>query len=260
MIPHIQAHLSLHLSQRHPFIVYLAGTFQTPRTCTLVLEPVDSPCDLWTLIYGTDASGGTHSVAATAPRDTARTQLGQMALLNPTLVRFYAASVAAALSHLHAADMAHRNLKPENVLIDRTGHIRLVGFGCSKRFPYHHTAESGEGGVQAQASSSVWLMSKTYTVCGSAEYMAPETVLVNGHGPAVDAWALGVLLVEMLTGTSPFLFAARASSAAMAAGVSESVQRARHLVDALVMAAVAEVAAAAKGSQVPFLNHLGVHC
>ena len=54
-------------------------------------------------------------------------------------------------------------------------------------------------------------MSKTYTVCGSAEYMAPEMVVVNGHGPAVDAWALGVLLVEMLTGTSPYRHAAKAA-------------------------------------------------
>jgi serine/threonine protein kinase len=185
-----------HPMQRHPFIVYLAGTFQTPHTCTLVLDPVDSPCDLWTLIYGTETGG----VVYPAPRDSTRTHPEQAPLLDPALVRFYAASVASALSHLHAADIAHRNLRAENVLLDRNGYIRLVGFGCAKRFPYHHQSDAGD--VGGAPSSSLWLMSKTYTVCGSAEYMAPEMVVVNGHGPAVDAWALGVTLAEALTGAA----------------------------------------------------------
>jgi len=176
-----------------------------------------------------------------------------MPLLDPALVRFYAASVASALSHLHAADIAHRNLKAENVLLDRNGHIRLVGFGCAKRFPYHHQSDAGDvGGAPQQASpssSSLWLMSKTYTVCGSAEYMAPEMVVVNGHGPAVDAWALGVLLVEMLTGTSPFRHAAKAAHGLDPTAVAPS--RGRQLVDALVMSAVAEASTADKGKQVP---------
>jgi serine/threonine protein kinase len=105
-------------------------------------------------------------------------------------VKFYLASVILALSHLHKHDVAYRNLKPENILIDDKGHIKLTGFSLAKTLPY-----ADEQGV---------LQNKTFTVCGTVEYMAPEMVVVMGHGTAVDAWALGVLACELLTGLTPF--------------------------------------------------------
>ncbi len=106
------------------------------------------------------------------------------------VAQFYLGSVCLALSHLHQHNVAHRNVKSENVLIDDGGHVKLSGFSLAKTLPY-----TNESGV---------LMSKSFTVCGTAEFMAPEIVLVDGHNTAVDAWALGVLACELLTGTTPF--------------------------------------------------------
>ena len=89
------------------------------------------------------------------------------------------------------------------------GFVRLTGFGCSKRYPYYDKNEISSDGVSSDAavdssSSAPRLMTKSYTVCGTADYIAPEMLLANGHSTPVDAWAFGVLVCELLTGTSPF--------------------------------------------------------
>ena len=96
------------------------------------------------------------------------------------------------------------------MLIDSAGFVRLTGFGCAKRFPYFDKNESSSDGVSVSDtavdsfSSVPRLMTRSYTICGTAEYIAPEMLLVTGHSTPVDAWALGVLVCELLTGTSPF--------------------------------------------------------
>jgi serum/glucocorticoid-regulated kinase 2 len=75
-------------------------------------------------------------------------------------------------------------LKPENVLIDIDGHIKLADFGLSKVLP------------------SIDSLSNSF--CGSPEYMSPEMLLGCGHGFAVDYYSLGAILFEMLTGLPPF--------------------------------------------------------
>ena len=95
--------------------------------------------------------------------------------------RFYAACILESLSHLHHRHIAYRDLKPENVLVDAKGYCQLIDLGFAKI-----------------------VMDKTYTLCGTPEYLAPEIILSKGHDKGVDYWAFGVLIYEMLVGRSPF--------------------------------------------------------
>jgi protein kinase A len=95
--------------------------------------------------------------------------------------RFYAACILESLAHLHHRHITYRDLKPENILIDALGYCVLVDLGFAKI-----------------------VMDKTYTLCGTPEYLAPEIILSKGHDKGVDYWAFGVLIYEMLVGRSPF--------------------------------------------------------
>jgi len=97
--------------------------------------------------------------------------------------RFYAAEIVLILEFLHEREgVAYRDLKPENLLLDADGHIKLVDFGFAKRLGNR----------------------ETYTLCGTPEYLAPEVIQSKGHTTAVDWWALGILIYEFLTGYPPF--------------------------------------------------------
>jgi len=95
---------------------------------------------------------------------------------------FYVACVTSAFEYLHARHIAYRDLKPENLLLAANGYVKLVDFGNARR-----------------------LLGRTYTLCGTPEYLAPEMILVRGHGKGVDWWALGVLLYEMMMGAVPWV-------------------------------------------------------
>lgn len=89
-----------------------------------------------------------------------------------------------AITYLHAYDIIYRDLKPENVLLDAEGHIKITDFGLSK-----------EGVLDNRSATSM---------CGTPEYLAPEILDKKGHGKAVDWYSLGALMYEMLTGLPPF--------------------------------------------------------
>ncbi|CDK27421.1 unnamed protein product [Kuraishia capsulata CBS 1993] len=97
------------------------------------------------------------------------------------VAKFYAAEVLLALEYLHSKNIIYRDLKPENILLARSGHIKLTDFGFAKEVD-----------------------SKTYTLCGTPDYIAPEVIAVQPYNKAVDWWSFGILIYEMLAGITPF--------------------------------------------------------
>ncbi|XP_056323572.1 LOW QUALITY PROTEIN: cGMP-dependent protein kinase 1-like [Danio aesculapii] len=97
--------------------------------------------------------------------------------------RFYSACVLEALLFLHCRGIIYRDLKPENIILDQRGYAKLVDFGFAKK---------------------VGLGKKTWTFCGTPEYVAPEIILNKGHDVSADCWSLGILIFELLSGSPPF--------------------------------------------------------
>uniref|UniRef100_A0A8C4N3U3 Protein kinase cGMP-dependent 3 n=1 Tax=Eptatretus burgeri TaxID=7764 RepID=A0A8C4N3U3_EPTBU len=97
---------------------------------------------------------------------------------------FCCGCVLEALTYLHGHLIVYRDLKPENLLLDHRGYIKLADFG----FACHLLR--GE---------------RTYSFCGTPEYLAPEVLKNEGHDFSVDFWAMGILIFELLTGFPPFI-------------------------------------------------------
>ncbi|KAH5021016.1 protein kinase C [Parastagonospora nodorum] len=98
--------------------------------------------------------------------------------------QFYAAEVCLALKYFHENGVIYRDLKLDNILLTLDGHIKIADYGLCKE--------------------EMWYGSTTSTFCGTPEFMAPEILLDKKYGRAVDWWAFGVLIYQMLLQQSPF--------------------------------------------------------
>ena len=98
--------------------------------------------------------------------------------------RFYTAQIVTVFEHIHSMDLIYRDLKPENVLLMNNGYVKLTDFGFVKKI-------------------KPW--DRTYTLCGTPEYMAPEIITNSGHGRAADWYTLGIFIYELLMGLPPFM-------------------------------------------------------
>jgi cGMP-dependent protein kinase len=139
----------------HLLIMKLVKTFKDSQRVYFLME----------LVQGMDLFDGLRSLGKVKEPDA----------------RFYAACLLLIMEHLHERSIVYRDLKPENVVIDHTGYLKLVDFG---------TAKVIEG--------------RTFTIIGTPQYMAPEVILGKGYGLAVDLWSIGAMLFEFLTGSVPF--------------------------------------------------------
>lgn len=154
-VEHIKAETNILAQIEHPFIVNLLSTFQDETRLFLLLE----------FINGGELFSHLRKEGRLPDGDS----------------KFYAGEIVLAFAYLHGKNIIYRDLKPENLLIDADGHIKVTDFGFAKV-----------------------VEDRTWTLCGTPEYLAPEIIQSKGHGRAVDWWALGILIFEMLAGYPPF--------------------------------------------------------
>lgn len=190
-VKHIMDEGAIVSTLRGPFINPVFGTYQTPTELVLVSDIV-SGGDLWSVIYEYGSHGASTDMTGD-DLDTSTTRAISSGLPIP-LIRFYAASLASALAHIHDRNIVYRDLKPENIMLTERGDVRLIDFGFAKRVPYLNKDPRGV----------LKVYTRTFTVCGTPEYMSPEMLFNLGHNQAADVWSLGVLLYEMLIRKTPF--------------------------------------------------------
>lgn len=154
-VEHVNAERYIMSRVRHPFIVDLYSTFQDSLNIYMLLSYV--------------------------PGGELFTHLRRAQRFTPDVTRFYLATIVLALRYLHSFNIIYRDLKPENLLLDSRGYLRLTDFGFAKI-----------------------VEDRTWTLCGTPEYLAPEIILNEGHGKPADWWACGVLAYEMMVGFPPF--------------------------------------------------------
>ncbi|KAG2497546.1 hypothetical protein HYH03_004293 [Edaphochlamys debaryana] len=159
LVEHIKREKDLLAACDSPFLVRLEGTATDDTTLYMMMEAV--------------MGGELFSYLQTRTRP-----------LDESHARFYAASVVMGLEYLHDRDCVYRDLKPENLLIDLQGYVKVTDFGFVKKL------KKGD---------------KTFTLCGTPEYLAPEIIMNKGHNAAADWWALGVLVFELCNGLPPFM-------------------------------------------------------
>jgi len=109
------------------------------------------------------------------------TILRKMRSFDEATARFYSSCVVEAFDYMHQMDIIYRDLKPENLVLTNNGYLKVTDFGFAKIVP-----------------------NKTFTLCGTPDYLAPEIVTGQGHGKGVDWWTLGILIYEMLASFPPF--------------------------------------------------------